>query len=106
MISPFSVILKPSDLIIVPSEINFEFSLLSADCFIWSKKTLSEKSSKFGDLKITLFSRKMIFSPIKLPFFAFTDIFSFSLLIVKLGLIISNLESSFSLNSFICLYGL
>ena len=96
--------LNPSEIISVPSDLNIELLLLTAVCFFLSKVTSSEKIVKLLDLKNTLFLSNILLLFKKFPLFADTEIFSFSLFIVKLGFIISNfgsIDKKFSFVTFV-----
>ena len=67
--------------------------MLVAVCFFLSNVTSSEKIKKLLDLKNTLFFSNILLLFKKFPLFAVTEIFSFALFIVKLGLTISNFGS-------------
>ena len=85
--------LNPSEIISVPSDLNFELLLLIAVWFFLSNVTSSEKIVKLLDWKNTLFLSNILLLFKKFPLLAVTEIFSFSLFIVKLGFIISNFGS-------------
>ena len=84
---------NPSEIISVPSDLNFELLLLTAVWFFLSKVTSSERIVKLLDLKNTLFFRNIWLLFKKFPLLAVTEIFSFALFIVKLGFTISNFGS-------------
>jgi len=78
--------------------------LLIAVWFFLSNVTSSEKIVKLLDWKNTLFLSNILLLFKKFPLLAVTEIFSFSLFIVKLGFIISNfgsIDKKFSFVTFV-----
>ena len=73
---PSSMILNPSEDIVVFFDLNKDFSSLKAVCFFLSKVTLSDNKLKLSDLNFTFFLKSILSFFKKLPSLAVTKIFS------------------------------